>query len=312
MWRRRLLTYGAFLVVACALPAQTALTNEDLAKLAKAGLSEEFILNLIEKQPANLYTDAGRLVELKAGGVSERLISAAVRKSPPREPLTTDGLLLLVDAKFSEGFLLDTLKTRPVMISTDAGNIVRMKQAGISERVLTAIVTKGAGREVPRGAEVYVRLIDAIDSDRNKPGDSFRASLDEPLSVNNEVIAPAGADAVVKLAAAQESGKLTGKTELTVQLVSVTIDGKPVPFSTSSVSQASDSQGAKTARTAATAGAVGAIIGAIAGGGRGAAIGAGAGAAAGAGSQVFLGGQRVRIPSETVLSFTTEAAVKIP
>jgi len=312
MWRRRLLFLGGALVLASSLTAQPALTNDDLVKLAKAGLSEEFILNLIEKQPVSLYTDAGRLVELKANGVSERLISAAVKKSPPQEPLTTDGLLQLVNAKFSDGFLLDTLTARPVMISSDAGNIVRLKQAGVSERVLSSIVTKGAGKEIPQGTVVYVRLIDGIDSDRNTAGDTFKASLDEPLSVNNEVLAPKGADAVVKLATAQESGKLRGTTELTVQLVSITIDGRPVPFSTSSVSQESGSQGAKTAKTAATVGAVGAIIGAIAGGGKGAAIGAGAGAAAGAGSQVFLGGQRVKIPSETILSFTTEASVKVP
>ena len=312
MLRARVLCWGAVAVFASVVAAQTALTNDDLVKLAKSGLSEEFILNFIEKQPVNLQTDVGRLVELKASGASERLISAAVRKSPPQEPLTTDGLLQLVNAGFSEGFLLDTLTARPAVISSDASNIVRLKQAGVSERVLAAIVTKGAGKEVPRGTVVYIRLIDGIDSDKNTVGDTFKASLDEPLSVNNEVIAPKGADATVKLAAAKESGKLTGRTELAVELVSVTIGGKPVPLSTSSVSQASDSQGVKTAKSAAVVGAVGAIIGGIAGGGKGAAIGAGAGAAAGAGSQVFLGGQRVKIPSETILSFTTDAAVKVP
>ncbi|MGQ9686935.1 MAG: hypothetical protein ACUVT2_11615, partial [Thiobacillaceae bacterium] len=66
------------------------------------------------------------------------------------------------------------------------------------------------------------------------------------------------------------------------------------------------------AKVAAGTAAVGAIIGALAGGGKGAAIGAGAGAAAGAGSQVFMKGQRVFIPSETVLVFLTEAPVNIP
>ena len=56
--------------------------------------------------------------------------------------------------------------------------------------------------------------------------------------------------------------------------------------------------------------AVGAIIGAIAGGGKGAAIGAGAGAAAGAGAQVVTKGQRVRIPSETRLTFVLDNAVR--
>ena len=56
--------------------------------------------------------------------------------------------------------------------------------------------------------------------------------------------------------------------------------------------------------------AVGAIIGAIAGGGKGAAIGAGAGAAAGAGAEIVTAGQRVRIPSETRLTFVLDSAVK--
>ncbi len=304
---------GALAVLAAVtLIAQAALTNDDLIKLAKSGLSEEFILNLIEKQPVNLYTDAGRLADLKAGGVSERVISAAVKRSPPQEPLTTDGLLKLAGAGFSEQFLIGMLEGRPVAVATDADNIVRLKQAGISERVLAALVAKGSGKEVPAGTVIYVRMIDAIDSDKNAAGETFRASLDEPLTVDGEEIAPKGADAVVRLAAAQESGKLTGKTELTIELVSVTVGGKPVAFRTSAVSQESDSQGVRTAKTAAAVGAVGAIIGAIAGGGKGAAIGAGAGAAAGAGSQVFLGGQRVRIPSEVVLGFTTQAAVKTP
>jgi len=295
-----------------ALAAQTALTNDDLIKLVKAGLSEDFILNLIQQQPSNLATEAWRLVELKEGGVSERLIAAAVKKNPPTEPLTTDGLVNLVKAKFSENFLLDLLAAQPARISTDAANLVRLKQAGVGERVLAALVGKAASREIPAGTSVVVRLIDSIDSETNKAGDTFRASLEEPLVLGGETIAPKGADAVVKLAAEQESGKLTGKTELSVRLVSLTIGGKAVTLETSAVSQASGSQGAQTAKTAAAVGAVGAIIGAIAGGGRGAAIGAGAGAAAGAGSQVFLGGQRVRIPSETVLAFTLSSPVKLP
>ena len=299
------------LLLPALLAAQTALTNEDLIKLVKAGLSEEFILNLIQQQPASLATDAGRLVELKEGGVSERLIAAAVKKSPPTEPLTTDGLVNLVMAKFSENFLLGLLASHPARIATDAANLVRLKQAGVGERVLAAIVSKAASREIPAGTNIVVRLIDGIDSETNKAGDTFRASLEEPLVLGGETIAPKGADAVVKLAAEQESGKLTGKTELSVRLISLTIGGKPVAVETSAVSQASGSQGMQTAKTAAAVGAVGAIIGAIAGGGRGAAIGAGAGAAAGAGSQVFLGGQRVRIPSETVLTFTTSSPVKL-
>jgi hypothetical protein len=312
--REAIRSVGVFLLFAVAvlLWGQAALTNEDLVKLSKAGLSEDFILTLIQQQPSGLQTDARRLAELKSSGVSERVILAAVRKTPPQEPLTTSGMLELVKAGFSENFLLDILNAQPVRIATDAANIVQLKQAGLSERVLAQIVTKSAGREIPKGAEIVVRLIDSIDSEKAAPGDTFRASLDEALQVGTEVIAPKGADAVVRLAAEKESGRLTGRAELTVELASVTIDGKPVPIRTASVTQASGSRGERTAKVAAGTAAVGAIIGAIAGGGKGAAIGAGAGAAAGAGSQVFMKGQRVFIPSETVLVFLTETPVKIP
>ena len=293
------------------LSAQTAMTNDDLIKLASAGLSEDFVLNLIQSQPTSFYTDAARLVEMKSSGLSERVLLAAVRKNPPQEPLTTYGLIQLSRAGFSDRFLLDLIGAQPAKISTDASNIVRLKEAGVSERVLSAIVVTRNVKEIPSGTQITVRLIDEVDSEKSRAGDSFRASLDEPITVNNEIVAPKGADATVKLTTSRESGKMTGRTELTVELASVIIDGKRVALDTSSVSQSSGSQGAKTAKTAAAVGAVGAIIGAIAGGGKGAALGAGAGAAAGAGSQVFLGGQRVRIPSETALTFTTSTSVKV-
>jgi hypothetical protein len=52
--------------------------------------------------------------------------------------------------------------------------------------------------------------------------------------------------------------------------------------------------------------ALGAIIGALGGGGKGAAIGAASGAAVGGAAEVLTKGQRVKIPSETRLSFTLQ------
>src|SRR5262249_15619080 len=148
-------------------------------------------------------------------------------------------------------------------------------------------------------------------SEKDKAGEEFRASLEDAIVVNGETIVPKGADARVRLAEEKSSGKFAGKAELTVQLLSIVSNGKTLTVQTSSGTEYSKSQGASNGKKAAAVGAVGAIIGAIAGGGKGAAIGAGAGAAAGAGSGVFMKGQRVKIPSETVLTFTTEAPVKL-
>ena len=294
------------------LRAQPPLTNDDVPNLVKSGLSEEFILNLIEQPGSILSGDPVRLVELKNRGVSERLIAAVVKNSPPDAPMTNNAVVQLVKAGFSEAFIIDLLGQRRGAFSTGAGRIVELKQAGVSERILAVMVSQGAGRELPIGTEIGVRLIDSIDSQRNNAGDEFRATLSDPIRLGETIVVPRGADATIKLVTEKESGKLTGRTELSVQLISFTVDGRLVPVYATSVTERSGSRGARTAKSAAAVGAVGAVIGAIAGGGRGAAIGAGAGAAAGAGSQVFLDGQRVRIPSETILTFATQEAVKLP
>jgi hypothetical protein len=98
---------------------------------------------------------------------------------------------------------------------------------------------------------------------------------------------------------------------LTLNLVSVTVRGKTVDLNTQTVSRESSSRGNRTAKVAGGTAALGAVIGAIAGGGKGAAIGAGAGAATGLGVEVLTRGQRVKIPSETRLTFVLETAIRI-
>lgn len=165
--------------------------------------------------------------------------------------------------------------------------------------------------ELPQGTNLVVRMIDGVDSDVNRVGQTFAASLDEPVLLNGETVIPRGADVVVKLTDAKESGKLAGRSELTLDLVSVNVNGRVVDVNTETVERESSSRGQRTAKVAGGTAALGAIIGAIAGGGKGAAIGAGAGAATGLGVEVLTRGQRVKIPSETRLTFVLETPVRL-
>jgi hypothetical protein len=167
------------------------------------------------------------------------------------------------------------------------------------------------GIDIPAGTAITVRMIDGIDSEENSAGQTFNASLDEAIMVNGQVVADRGSNAVVKLVDDKQSGKLTGTTQLTLRLVSVTANGRTVDINTQNVTQSSSSRGAKTAKMAGGGAALGAIIGAIAGGGKGAAIGAGAGAAAGTGVQIATKGQKVHVPSETRLTFVTEGPIHL-
>lgn len=162
------------------------------------------------------------------------------------------------------------------------------------------------GAQIPVGTTITVRMIDGVDSEETRLGQTFRASVDEPVEINGQTVIPRGADATVKLVEDKQSGKFEGRTVLTLMLMQVMANGRMVDISTGDVSQASGSRGARTAKVVGGTTALGAIIGAIAGGGKGAAVGAASGAAVGGAAQVMTKGQHVKIPSETRLTFTLQ------
>jgi hypothetical protein len=165
--------------------------------------------------------------------------------------------------------------------------------------------------ELPQGTPLVLRLIDDVDSTRDAVGQTFRASIDEPVVVGERTIIARGADVVVKLVEDKQSGKLTGRTELTLDVQSVMVNGRMIDVHTDEVTQASASRTGKTGTVVGGTAALGAIIGAIAGGGKGAAIGAVSGAAAGGAVQVMTKGEKVKIPSETRLTFTLQQPLRI-
>ena len=179
------------------------------------------------------------------------------------------------------------------------------------ERTPAASAPARQGVEIPAATALVIRMIDDVDSERDSVGKTYRASLDEPVTVNGDIVVPRGADITAKLVDDKESGKLSGRTELTMDLVSIVVGGKEIPITTQETITTSESRTGRTAKVVGGTAALGAIIGAIAGGGKGAAIGAASGAGAGTAIQVLTKGQRVRIPAETRLSFTLQQPVKL-
>jgi len=167
-----------------------------------------------------------------------------------------------------------------------------------------------AGVQIPVGTQITIRMIDRVDSEVARLGQTFRASVDEPVLINGQTVVPRGADALVKLVEDKQSGKFEGRTVLTLELTDITINGQMVDTTTGDVSQASSSRGARTAKVVGGTTALGAIIGALAGGGRGAAIGAASGAAVGGGAEILTKGQQVKIPSETRLTFALQQPIQ--
>ncbi len=167
------------------------------------------------------------------------------------------------------------------------------------------------GPQIPAGAEVRVRMIESVDSERASLGQTFRASLDEPVYVNGQEALPRGVDVLTKLVEDRQSGRIQGRTVLTLALATITFNGRTYDVTSSDVRTESSSRGQRSGEVIGGTAVLGAIIGGIAGGGKGAAIGAASGAAVGTGAEVLTNGQRVRIPSETRLTFRLQVPLQL-
>ena len=164
---------------------------------------------------------------------------------------------------------------------------------------------------IPSGTPITVRMIDSVDSATNTTGQEFRASLDDSIRLNGQVVVPRHTDVTVRLAEAQGAGRVRGQSNLELQLVSMNVNGQKVPLQSDVYDVKGKARGKQTLERSGIGAAAGAIIGAIAGGGKGAAIGAAVGGGGAAGYQVFTHGQQVKIPAETLLNFTLQAPVNV-
>lgn len=164
---------------------------------------------------------------------------------------------------------------------------------------------------IPQGSVVSVRMIDSISSDRNHAGQTFRASIADPIRIGKQTVVPRGANAYVRLVDAESAGRVTGRSELGLQLDRIVVGSHSYPVASNIVQFRGKSEGKKTAKRAGIGALAGGGLGAIFGGGTGAAIGAGLGAGAGVASNAVKKGQQVRIGSESLIRFRLAAPLRI-
>jgi len=165
---------------------------------------------------------------------------------------------------------------------------------------------------IPAGTRILIRTVDAIDSSKQKTGFRFTATLETNLQAEDKVIAPRGTTVYGRLAQASSAGRMSGSSELTLELTDIVINGTANPLLTSTYEVKGKGEGGKTAKKVVGGAGLGALIGGIAGGGKGAGIGAAAGAATGTAVAASKKGQQLQIPSESLLEFRLEQPVALP
>jgi BON domain-containing protein len=165
--------------------------------------------------------------------------------------------------------------------------------------------------EIPNGTTITVRMIDGVDASVNHAGEIFHASLDAPITVNGSVVISRGADVFLRLTQANSAGRMSGKSELHLELVKIDYQGRSYSLVSSTYAASGPNRSKRTALAVGGGAILGTLLGGIAGGGKGAAIGAAAGAGAGGIYQGSSKGKQVKIPAETRLDFQLEQPVTV-
>ena len=162
---------------------------------------------------------------------------------------------------------------------------------------------------VPAGTTMLIRMVDTVDSSKNPVGSKFTARLETNLEVAGRLVAPQGTTVHGQLVAAKQAGRMAGKSELQLQLADIVINGTAYPVLSSDYQAKGKSSGGRSAKRVLGGAGLGAVIGGIAGN---AGMGAAIGAVSGTTLALVQKGDKVQIPSETLLEFKLQQPASLP
>jgi hypothetical protein len=165
---------------------------------------------------------------------------------------------------------------------------------------------------VPSGTVLTVRTSQGLSSKTSQTGQTFLATLAQPISVEGKPALPQGATVSGKVVNAKAKGKVKGEGELTLALTSISVGHHTYPIETHVQIATVSGKGKRTAATTGGGAAGGALIGGLAGGGKGAGIGALVGAGAGFIGGAVTGNKQIEIPAESALRFTLSSPLTLP
>lgn len=164
---------------------------------------------------------------------------------------------------------------------------------------------------IPEGAQLDVVMDETLASNRNHAGESFSASLSQPIVRDGKTIIPAGAHVTGRVVDAKDSGRLHVPARLSVALTSVEVSGKSYDIETNTIGEKGKNHNKRNAAFIGGGAAGGALIGGLAGGGKGALIGSLVGAGAGTAGAAATGKKDISLPAETRLEFRLLRSVTV-
>ena len=160
--------------------------------------------------------------------------------------------------------------------------------------------TAPTGVVIPAGTRMMVRMHDSVNTKQHKAGHRFYMTLEADLVVDGKTVAPRGSVVYGVIAGAQSSGRLVGKSSLTLQPTDIMIGSRMYPIQSTQIQAVgATGSGSKTVGRTARA----AAIGGLANGSKGAKTGA----KIGLGASLLSDDGQIQVPSGTLVEFSIAA-----
>jgi hypothetical protein len=160
------------------------------------------------------------------------------------------------------------------------------------------------------GTTVNVRLTQAIDVDVAQAGMTFKARVDDPVTIDGRIVIPREAGAVLQAVKVAQSGEFKGSDQISLKLNTLSFGGRVYQVASEYATVQGKGEGKRTARKVGGGAGLGAMVGGIAGGGEGALIGAAIGGIAGT-AVAASGKEHLNLPAETRLQFTLASSLRV-
>jgi hypothetical protein len=163
---------------------------------------------------------------------------SAQQAAPPE--LNNDAVIKLVKAGLSDDLIVNTISTSAGSYDVSTSGMIALKTAGVSDRVVSAIVSKANAAAQPaplpvppmppmpavapdkvllaEGSDVFLAFDQDISSKTAADGDSVALVLSEDIKVGDVVVARAGARAVAEVTNAKRSEMMGKGGELNIRL----------------------------------------------------------------------------------------------
>jgi hypothetical protein len=183
-----------------------------------------------------------------------------------QQVLDNDAVLKLVKAGLSDDVIVGMVTSTPGRYATTPNDVIALKNAGVSDRIIAAIVGKGAAPPTPEpkptpdnlilhdGTPVRLRLSRNLSSADSKTGDTVDFEVLEDVTVDGTTVVTRGESAIGTVTRAEPKRRMArgGKLDLTIDYVRL-VNGDKVALRAVKETSGGGHTGAMTGAMVATA-----------------------------------------------------------